>query len=68
MVAPAVMINVRNPGAAPADSKEVVRAIGLLGTGAWVSSMPMWAAEQLGVALDEGSLQPAFSAAGRFEA
>ena len=66
--APAVPISVRNPGAAPAGSEEVVRARGLLDTGAWVSSMPMWAAEQLGIALDKGALQPAFNASGRFEA
>ena len=67
-VAPAVMINVRNPGAVPGGREEVVRARGLLDTGASMSSMPMWAARRLGIALDEGSLQPAFNASGRFEA
>ena len=40
-VAPAVVINVRNPGAEPDGREEVVRARGLLDTGASVSSMPM---------------------------
>ena len=30
--------------------------------------MPMWAAEQLGIALGDETLQPAFNASGRFEA
>ena len=68
MAAPAVLISVRNPGAATVAGVEAVHARGLLDTGASVSSMPMWAAEQLGIALDGESLQPAFSATGGFEA
>ena len=67
-MAPAVLINVRNPGGAAAGREEVVRARGLLDTGAGVSAMPLWAAEQLGIALNEKSLQPAFGASGGFEA
>ena len=67
-MAPAVPINVRNPGAAAAGSEEVVRAKGLLDTGAGVSAMPLWAARRLGIALDKESLQPAFGASGGFEA
>lgn len=37
-------------------------------TGAYMSAAPMWAAEQLGIVLDEKSKQPAFSASGTFEA
>ena len=64
---PAVLINARNPEAA-AGREEVVRATGLLDTGAGVSAMPLWAARRLGIALDEKSLQPAFGASGGFEA
>ena len=67
-MAPAILINVRNPVSAAAGSEEVVRAKGLLDTGAGVSAMPLWAAEQLGIALDKESLQPAFGASGGFEA
>ena len=66
MAAPAVMISVRNPSAATGAG--AVHARGLLDTGASVSSIPMWAAEQLGIALDEESLRLAFSATGGFEA
>ncbi len=66
-LAPTIPINVRNPGAA-AGSRVVVRARGMMDTGAYMSAAPMWAAEQLGIVLDEESKQPVFSASGTFEA
>ena len=66
-LAPAVLINVMHPGAA-ADSKEVVRGMAVLDTGAHVSAAPMWAARRLGIELDEGTRQLAFGASGTFKA
>ena len=66
-LAPIVLINVRNPGAI-SDSEQVVQARGVMDTGANVSAVPMWAAEQLGIALNKESRQPAFGASGTFEA
>lgn len=64
---PAVPINVRNPGAA-AGSEKVVRGRGVMDTGANMSAVPMWAAEQLGIALKKESKQVAFGVSGTFEA
>ena len=65
--APIVLINVRNPSAA-GGGKEVMRARGVMDTGANVSAVPMWAARRLGIALNKESKQPAFGASGTFEA
>ena len=66
-LAPMILINVRSPRAA-AGGKEVMRARGVMDTGANVSAVPMWAARRLGIALNKESRQPAFGASGTFEA
>ena len=65
-LAPAILTNMRNPSAV--GGGEVVQARSVMDTGANVSAVPMWAAEQLGIALDKESRQPAFGASGTFEA
>ena len=65
-LAPAILTNVRNPNAV--GGGKVVQARSVMDTGANVSAVPMWAAEQMGIALDKESMQEAFGASGTFEA
>ena len=66
---PALPIRVRPPGTSPSSpSIHMVRADGVLDTGATVSSVPLWSLRRLGITTDEGSRQMVLGAGGPFPA
>lgn len=66
ILAPAIPIIVRNPLERDLpDVSNVVRAMAIVDTGATRSSIPMWAALQLGIVRDGDVKRPAFGVGGR---
>ena len=65
---PVVQIAVRHP-LAPAlpDAPNTVRRMGMVDTGASVTAVPLWAVQDMGIAVDMEGRRPSFGAGGGFD-
>ena len=66
---PALRVRARMPGSMPWDANaSKAYAVGVIDSGAFATSVPMWMLDRLGIVAEDRAEAPAYSASGRFRA